>query len=99
MVFVDGFPRTPGVLRVRDLPDAGREADLVTSAEHLARLERTQPGYEGSSLFSPGGDDPNAWSTVVRFRTDAHLEAWLQSPNSPTPSPSATPIWRRSHRS
>lgn len=79
-VFIDGFPRTPGVLRVRERPDAGHEADLIASAEQVAQLERTQLGHEGSSLFPPGGDDPNAWSAVVRFRTDAQLEAWLRSP-------------------
>ncbi len=79
-LFIDGFPRTPGVLRVREMPGAGREAAFLDSAEQLARLKRSQPGYEGSSLFPPGGDDPNAWSSITRFRTDAHLDAWLSSP-------------------
>lgn len=78
-LLIDGFPRTPGVLRVREMPDAGREAALVRAAEHLDGLKREQPGYEGSSLFPPGGDDPNAWTSMVRFRTDAHLDAWLNS--------------------
>ncbi len=78
-LFVDGAPRTPGVMRVRDITDVSA-AEFVATAERLARLEREQPGFEGSSVFPPGGDDPHAWSTVIRFRTEEQLAAWVASP-------------------
>lgn len=80
-LFVDGAPRTPGVLLVRDALAPAQEAGFIQSAEHLAQVERVQPGYEGSSIFPPGGAVPDSWSTVIRFRTDDHLNAWLSSPD------------------
>jgi antibiotic biosynthesis monooxygenase (ABM) superfamily enzyme len=77
-LFVDDLPRTPGVLLVRDVAHAGHEDGFVESAETLARLERQHPGYEGSSVFRPLGDD-DVWSSVIRFRTEEHLAAWLAS--------------------
>ena len=46
----------------------------------LAPLERAQPGYEGSSVFPPGGI-LSSWASVIRFRTEAQLDAWLASPD------------------
>ena len=33
----------------------------------------------GSTVFPPGGDQ-GTWSSIIRFRTDSHLDAWLASP-------------------
>lgn len=77
-LFVEDLPRTPGVLLVRDVPEVGHEAAYLETAEQLARLESQQAGYEGTSVFSPLGDD-GVWSSVIRFRTERHLEAWLAS--------------------
>lgn len=76
---VDGSPRTPGVVVVKEAVASGREAAFVETAEQLARLERAQPGYEGSSVFPPGGI-LSSWASVIRFRTEAQLDAWLASP-------------------
>ena len=76
---IDGAPRTPGVVVVNEAVETGREAAFVETAEHLAQLERSQPGWEGSTVFPPGGI-VTSWSSVVRFRTDSQLTAWLESP-------------------
>ncbi|MFT4164676.1 MAG: hypothetical protein QM650_05495 [Microlunatus sp.] len=76
---VDGVPRTPGVVVVNEAVETGNEAAFVETAEHLAKLERAQPGWEGSAVFPPGGILAS-WSSVVRFRTDRQLAAWLESP-------------------
>ncbi|BAK33427.1 putative oxidoreductase [Microlunatus phosphovorus NM-1] len=76
---IDGAPRTPGVVVVNEAVESGREAAFVETAEHLAQLERAQPGWEGSSVFPPGGI-LTSWSSVIRFRTESQLEAWLASP-------------------
>lgn len=78
-LFVSGVPFTPGVLLVRDVAEAGREDAFVDTAERLAQLERVQPGYEGSSVFAPA-EHNLTWSSVIRFRTQAQLDAWLSSP-------------------
>ena len=44
---IDGAPRTPGVVVVNEAVESGREAAFVETAEHLAQLERAQPGWEG----------------------------------------------------
>lgn len=77
-LFVDGVPRTPGVLLVRDVAQPGREDAFVATAENLARVERAQPGYEGSAVFPPAPHQPT-WSSIIRFRTEAQLSAWLAS--------------------
>lgn len=76
---VDGVPRTPGVVVVNEVVETGSEAAFVETAEHLAQLERAQPGWEGSCVFPPGGILAS-WSSVVRFRTESQLSAWLESP-------------------
>jgi antibiotic biosynthesis monooxygenase (ABM) superfamily enzyme len=78
-LFVEGSPPTPGVLLVREAVEPGREAGFLESTEHLAELERARPGHEGSSVFPPY-DDQHSWSSVIRFRTERQLDAWLASP-------------------
>lgn len=78
-LFVSGIPFTPGVLLVRDVAEAGHEDAFIETAERLARLERVRPGYEGSSVFEPVDHNPT-WSSVIRFRTQDQLDAWLASP-------------------
>ncbi|GAT74592.1 putative oxidoreductase [Microbacterium sp. HM58-2] len=90
-LFVADHPLSPGVLLVRDAPAPGHEAAFIESAEHLAGLESRYPGYEGSSVFPPLGEE-RLWATVIRFRTGAHLEAWLSSPELRRARPE-----RRSH--
>lgn len=77
-----GAPRTEGVLLVREAVKPDREADYLLAAGRLVRLERSQPGYDGSSVFPAfeGKDGTEPWSRVVRFRTAKHLTAWLDSP-------------------
>lgn len=77
---IDGAPRTPGVVVVNEAVATGSEAAFVETAEHLAQLERAQPGWEGSSVFPPGGI-LTSWSSVIRFRTEDQLSAWLESPD------------------
>ena len=76
---VDGAPRTPGMVVVNEAVETGSEAAFVETAEHLATLERAQPGWEGSAVFPPGGI-LTSWSSIIRFRTDSQLTAWLESP-------------------
>lgn len=78
-LIIDGSPRTPGVVVVKESVESGREEAFLQTALRLAELERAQPGYDGSSVFPPGGI-LLSWASVVRFRTEAQLDAWLASP-------------------
>lgn len=77
-----GSPRTEGVLLLHEVVKPDREADYLAAAERFVQLERSQPGYEGSSVFPSfeGVDGTEPWSRIARFRTARHLNAWLDSP-------------------
>ncbi|MFT4134968.1 antibiotic biosynthesis monooxygenase [Microbacterium sp.] len=90
-LFVDGVPHTPGVVLVRDVAVPGREEAFVATAEDLARAERAQPGYEGSAVFPPAAHQPH-WASIIRFRTAAHLQAWLSSPELTRALPERTAL-------
>lgn len=38
------------------------------------------PGYEGTDLYPPSGNQSEQWVTVIHFQNDASLRQWINSP-------------------
>lgn len=78
LVLTDGSDLPTGVVVFRHTVADGRESDFVTAEADLFRLSATFPGYEGATLLRPvrPGDQ---WLSILRFRTDRQLQAWLAS--------------------
>jgi len=57
----------------------GREQVFEQRMHEIHRVARTYPGHMGvTTIKSPGRSD--SFQTVLRFDTQAHLDAWLHSP-------------------
>ena len=56
----------------------GREADYRAWVDRIAKLQATYPGYIGSFVQPPQHNE-TGWTTVLRFDSAAHLDAWLKS--------------------
>lgn len=51
--------------------------------EWAARIQAAQaryPGYRGMYLQPPAGGDVGHWTSILRYDTAGHLEAWMNSP-------------------
>lgn len=48
--------------------------------QKMAKAESTFPGFRGSEVFRPIVGVQEEWTTVYRFDTAEHLDAWLTSP-------------------
>jgi len=48
--------------------------------ERVTAAERTFPGFGGAEVFPPVPGLQEGWTTVFRFDTEDHLNAWLESP-------------------
>ena len=46
----------------------------------MADAESRYPGFRGSEVFRPVKGVQNDWTTIYRFDTAEHLQAWLTSP-------------------
>lgn len=75
LVLAAGDPPPVGVGAFRHHLVAGRSADFVDSQRELSAAVEGFSGYVGSTLFA---DDTEALS-VVRFRSDRQLAAWMSS--------------------
>lgn len=64
-----------GVFRHEVTP--GREDGFLATQVRLGRAAATWPGYQGTVLLP--ADRDGDWTSVVRFRTGAHLAHWLRS--------------------
>jgi antibiotic biosynthesis monooxygenase (ABM) superfamily enzyme len=70
-------PPPPGVGAFRHQIVAGRYAEFLVSQRGLTAAAHGFSGYEGTCLFP---DDQSGESlSVLRFRTDRHLSAWMSS--------------------
>lgn len=68
-------PPPAGIAAFRHQLVAGRTAEFLQSQRELATAAHGFSGYEGTVLFVDGGEA----LSVLRFRTDRHLTAWLSS--------------------
>lgn len=78
LVIVDGavLPGGVGVVSSRVTP--GRETEFLAAHTALTGVASRFSGYEGSAVFPPG--PAGEWRSLIRFRTEPQLAAWLQSP-------------------
>jgi antibiotic biosynthesis monooxygenase (ABM) superfamily enzyme len=77
-IIVDADSSSTGVSVFRHTVTTGDEADFVRAQTELVRLSAAFSGFEGATLLRParsGGD----WLSVLRFRTDRQLQAWVDS--------------------
>jgi antibiotic biosynthesis monooxygenase (ABM) superfamily enzyme len=57
----------------------GRRDDFLAWAESAQAAQARFAGYMGTLVQAPVGEGPPAWTTLVRFATPEHLDAWLNS--------------------
>lgn len=61
----------------------GREDSYREWAARMQAEQAKYPGYKGTFLQPP--DQPDGfWTTIMRFDSAAHLEAWMQAPERQT---------------
>lgn len=60
------------------VPDDQEQAFLAWRAT-MAEAESHYPGFRGSEVFRPIKGVQDEWTTIYRFDTAEHLEAWLTS--------------------
>jgi antibiotic biosynthesis monooxygenase (ABM) superfamily enzyme len=62
----------------------GHEAAFERASQHMTAAARTFPGYLGGQLVRPEADsssaDASLYNVVFAFDTEAHLQAWQESP-------------------
>lgn len=61
--------------RVRD----DQVEDFLAWRSTMARAESRYPGFRGSEVFRPIKGVQEEWTTIYRFDTAEHLDAWLTS--------------------
>lgn len=49
-------------------------------AERIQAAQAMYPGYRGMYLQPPAGGDVGHWTSILRYDTAGHLEAWMNSP-------------------
>jgi uncharacterized protein len=78
LVIVDGAVIPTGVAIVSSSVSTGMEADFQAAHVKLTMAASQFPGYEGTAIFRPGAQ--GKWMSLIRFRTEPQLSAWLRSP-------------------
>jgi uncharacterized protein len=78
LVIVEGAVIPTGVAIVSSSVSSGMEADFQAAHIRLTAAASQFSGYEGTAVFPPGA--PGKWVSLVRFRTEPQLSAWLRSP-------------------
>lgn len=78
LVIVDGAVLPAGVGVVSSRVAAGKETAFLDAHTALTDAASRFPGYEGAAVFSPG--PAGEWRSLIRFRTEPQLAAWLRSP-------------------
>jgi antibiotic biosynthesis monooxygenase (ABM) superfamily enzyme len=59
--------------------DPAREDEFLAWQVQMNEAERSFPGFRGSELFRPVAGVQDEWTTLFRFDTEEHLNAWLDS--------------------
>lgn len=57
----------------------GREKESDDWLRRILTLKIRSPGYLGTTVISPGGNESRLRYVVTRFRDEASLEAWRAS--------------------
>ncbi|WP_239476578.1 antibiotic biosynthesis monooxygenase [Nocardia arizonensis] len=78
LVLVPGELPPPGIGVFRHSVIPGKETEFVATEARLVALSAAFPGFESAALFGDAGS--GGWMSVLRFRTPAHLAAWMASP-------------------
>ena len=78
VVVADGHPPGTGIALFTHSVAAGKEAEFVAAEQRLVAVSAAFSGYEGVSLLGPA-DGSERWLSMLRFRTDRQLLAWLNS--------------------
>ena len=77
----DGEPRVPApvtaIISIRVQP--GQEAAFQEWQRRIATVEATFEGFSGYRLEPPVPGVQDHWMTMLRFDSDAYLDAWLNS--------------------
>lgn len=58
----------------------GQEAAFQAWQRRIGAVEAQFPGYQGYKLVPPVPGAQEDWTTIIRFDTEEHLNAWLSSP-------------------
>lgn len=59
--------------------EPGRDGEFQAWAEAMQARQARFPGYMGTLVQAPVSHDVAYWTTLVRFSTPEHLDAWLGS--------------------
>lgn len=78
LVIVDGAVLPTGAGIVSSSVSDGMEADFHAAHRRLTTAASEFAGYEGTAVFPP--DASGEWRSLIRFRTQPQLSAWLRSP-------------------
>jgi uncharacterized protein len=86
LVVIEGSAPSTGVGIIAHDVANGRQDEFLRSQQELVDLSAGFSGFEGAVLLGPGrpsdavlGDSASRWLSVLRFRTDRQLSAWMQS--------------------
>ena len=78
LVIIEGAVMPTGVAIVSSSVSGGMEADFQAAHVRLTKAASQFSGYEGTAVFPPGA--LGKWMSLIVFRTEAQLGAWLRSP-------------------
>jgi antibiotic biosynthesis monooxygenase (ABM) superfamily enzyme len=79
IVLSDGALPPTGLGVFRHTVAAGRDTEFIALQSDLVELSSGFSGFEGGTLLAPGTTAPTEWLSILRFRTDHQLQAWLNS--------------------
>lgn len=85
LVLSEGGDVPVGVSAFRHSLAAGKQSDFRAVQSRLAAASSKFPGYEGTVLLPD--DTGDGWLSILRFRTNAQLSAWLRSAERDTALP------------
>ena len=85
LILIEGGDAPEGVSAFRHSLAAGKQSDFCEVQSRLVAASSRFPGYEGTILLPDAAGD--GWLTILRFRTNAQLSAWLQSAERDTALP------------
>ena len=78
LVIIEGAVMPTGVAIVSSSVSGGMEADFQAAHIRLTMAASQFSGYEGTAVFPPGA--LGKWMSLIVFRTEPQLSAWLRSP-------------------
>jgi antibiotic biosynthesis monooxygenase (ABM) superfamily enzyme len=85
LILAEGGDAPVGVSAFRHTLAAGKRSDFRAVQSRLVTASARFPGYEGTVLLPDDGGD--GWLTILRYRTNAQLSAWLRSTERDTALP------------